>query len=111
VRAAVLRRASGILPAVAGDAAARRASPPRTSRAPRCYRGFRRPRPSPVADGLRGPDGMGPDARVGPGPATPPPHVRARRNRVRGVWAAATRLRACLGGYRLLNGPRWALVY
>src|SRR5437016_121293 len=26
-------------------------------------------------------------------------------------WAAATRVRERLGGYRLLNGPRWALVY
>jgi hypothetical protein len=26
-------------------------------------------------------------------------------------WAIATRVRERLGGYRLLNGPRWALVY
>ena len=26
-------------------------------------------------------------------------------------WAIATRVRERLGGYRLLNGPRWALIY
>ncbi len=40
-----------------------------------------------------------------------PAAFQAYLERIGCEWAIATRVRERLGGYRLLNGPRWALIY